>query len=232
MITDLFTTLTRALSSNFEIALLAAFAWGILSILLSPCHLSSIPLIVGYVSSQGTVSVRKSFHLSFIFALGVLVTIALIGFVTASLGRLIGDIGLVGNLLVALIFIIIGLYLLDIVELSWNGLNVKTKMKGVPGAAILGLLFGIGLGPCTFAYLAPVLGSVLHISQSSLVKANLLIFAFGIGHISVIVSAGSVSSWVQGYLNWTGNSRAVLIVKRICGVLVIIGGFYLIQQTL
>jgi cytochrome c-type biogenesis protein len=233
MISAAFGALSQALGATFGLALLASLAWGVLSILLSPCHLSSIPLIIGYISTQGAVNARRSFNLSAIFAFGVLVTIALIGVITASLGRLIGDVGRVGNLLVAGVFVIIGLYLMDVLRLNWNGVAMRqTRLRGAAGALTLGLLFGIGLGPCTFAYMAPVLGTVFHLSQTSVVKANSLLLAFGIGHVAVIVGAGSLGNWVQRYLNWSGSSKAMVRVKRVCGALVLLGGVYLIFTTL
>jgi len=231
MISELFSVLSKALAGGFSIALLASLAWGVLSILLSPCHLSSIPLIIGYISSEGRVSTRRAFHLSAIFALGVLATIALIGVVTASMGRLMGDVGTLGNLLVAAIFVVIGLYLLDVVNLHWDGPAMRqTRLRGAAGALMLGLLFGIGLGPCTFAYMAPVLGAVFRLSQTSVAQANSLLLAFGLGHVAMIVSAGSLSSWVQRYLNWTGNSKAMLRLKHVCGALVLLGGAYMIAS--
>ncbi len=233
MISETFSVLSQALGDAFGVALLAALAWGVLSILLSPCHLSSIPLIIGYISTQGTVTARRSFNLSAVFALGVLVTIAFIGIITASLGRLMGDVGAAGNLLVAGIFVIIGLYLMDLLRLNWSGVRMQqTRLRGAAGALTLGLLFGIGLGPCTFAYMAPVLGTVFHLSQTSVVKANSLLLAFGLGHVGVIVGAGSLGNWVQRYLNWTGSSKAMVRVKRVCGGLVLLGGVYLIFTTL
>lgn len=233
MISEIFAALSRALAGSFGIALLAALAWGVLSILLSPCHLSSIPLIIGYINTQGQVSAKRSFNLSAIFALGVLITIALIGVITAALGRLMGDVGTIGNLLVAGVFLVIGLYLMDVLRFSWDtGPKLQTQLKGVGGAMTLGLLFGVGLGPCTFAYMAPVLGTVFHLSQTSIIQANSLLLAFGLGHVAVIVGAGSFGNWVQRYLNWTDNSRALVIVKRICGALVLTGGIYLIAKTL
>lgn len=232
MITEIFAALSQTLAGSFDLALLAALAWGVLSILLSPCHLSSIPLIIGYINTQGQVSAKRSFNLSAIFALGVLITIAFIGIVTAAMGRLIGDVGMIGNILVAAIFIVIGLYLIEVIHLNWNGVPLhRSRLRGLAGAVVLGLLFGIGLGPCTFAYMAPVLGTVFQLSQSSLIKANLLLLAFGLGHISVIVLAGSAGGWVQRYLNWTESSKTMTMVKRICGVLVILGGIYLIATT-
>ena len=90
-------------------AVVAAFGWGVLSILLSPCHLSSIPLVIGYISSQGQIRVKKSFYIALSFAIGILITITAIGIITASMGRLMGDVGSWGNWLVAIVFIIVGL---------------------------------------------------------------------------------------------------------------------------
>jgi cytochrome c-type biogenesis protein len=232
MIEQVFTDLTTALSGSFSLALAAAFGWGVMSILLSPCHLSSIPLVIGYISSQGQIKARRSFYLAFVFAVGILITIALIGLTTASMGRLMGDVGQWGNYLVAAIFILIGLYLMDIIRWDWNGLNIDNKQRGgLWGAFILGLIFGIGLGPCTFAFLAPVLGVVFQMSSEDWFKAILLISAFGLGHCSIIVAAGSLTNLVQKYLNWTDDSRAIIYIKRITGAFVIFAGLYFIYLT-
>ena len=101
---ELFTALNDAAQGSIPLAATAAFAWGVLSILLSPCHLSSIPLIVAYIGEAGARSPRRAFALSAVFAVGILVTIGLIGVVTAALGRMLGDVGTYGNYLIALIF--------------------------------------------------------------------------------------------------------------------------------
>jgi len=87
----LFTTLTHAVEGTPAIALSAAFVWGILSILLSPCHLASIPLIVGFIDEQGRISTKRAFIISTLFAVGILITIGAIGAVTAAFGRMMGD---------------------------------------------------------------------------------------------------------------------------------------------
>ncbi len=232
MIESIFTFLSSALYENFWIALLASFGWGVLSILLSPCHLSSIPLVVGFISSQGKITINRTFLISLIFSVGILITIALIGIITASLGRLMGDVGVYGNYFVALIFFLVGLYLLDIIKIDWNNFGLrKIKSKGLVAALLLGLLFGIALGPCTFAYMAPVLGIVFQTAQTNYFLAILFLLAFGIGHCSVIVGAGTLAGKVQKYLNWSEESKIILWIKRICGVLVILGGVYLIYST-
>ncbi len=233
MIEEIFTKLTLALSGSFSLALAAALGWGVLSILLSPCHLSSIPLVIGYISSQGQIKVKRSFYLALVFAVGILITIAIIGVITASMGRLLGDVGQWGNYLVAVVFILIGLYLMDIIRWDWTGLQIgKNKRGGLWGAFVLGLIFGIGLGPCTFAFLAPVLGVVFQTSSDNLLKAILLITAFGLGHCAVIVAAGSLTNLVQKYLNWTEDSKAIIYIKRVAGAIVVFAGFYFIYITM
>jgi len=233
MIEGIFNFLYEAMNGAVWLAVLASFGWGVLSILLSPCHLSSIPLVVGFISSQGKISIGRTINISLIFSVGILITIALIGIITASLGRLIGDIGGVGNYLVAGIFFLVGLYLLDIIKLDWNNAALRrTKTKGFLAALILGLLFGLALGPCTFAYMAPVLGVVFQTAQTNYFLAVTLLLAFGIGHCSVIVGAGTLTGKVQKYLNWSEESKTILWIRRVCGVLVILGGIYLIANQI
>ena len=233
MVEHLFETLTLAMGRNFQFALAASFAWGVLSILLSPCHLSSVPLIIGYISTQDKISLKNSVNLSLVFAVGILITIALVGLITASFGRLIGDVGFIGNVLVGVLFVVVGLYLLDVINFSWSGIGIRPIAKGGwLGALLLGLIFGIGLGPCTFAYMAPVLGLVFGIAAKSLIMALLLILAFGIGHCTVIVGAGSLTQVVQKYLNWTSESKMTTYIRRIAGVLVILAGIYVIINAL
>ena len=229
MIEGIFTALYEAMAGAAWIAVLASLGWGVLSIILSPCHLSSIPLIVGYISSQGKMTVGRTFNISLVFSLGILITIALIGVITASLGRLMGDLGSFGNYLVAVIFFIVGLYLLDIIKIDWNNAKLrKTKSKGLLAALILGLLFGLALGPCTFAFMAPVLGVVFQTAQTDYLFSVILLAAFGTGHGAVIVGAGTLTGKVQKYLNWSEDSKSILWIKKICGVLVILGGVYLV----
>ena len=229
MLDTIFTALYEAMTGSIWLALLASFAWGVLSILLSPCHLSSIPLVIGFITSQGKISISRTFYISLVFSIGILITIAAIGLITASLGRLMGDVGSVGNYLVAAIFFLVGLYLLDIIKFDWNNVGLKqTKAKGLLAALILGLLFGIALGPCTFAYMAPVLGVVFQTAQTNYLLAVLFLLAFGLGHCSVIVGAGTLTGKVQKYLNWSEESKTILWIKRICGILVILGSVYLL----
>jgi len=227
--TELFTALTRAVEGAAPVAMAAAFLWGVLSIVLSPCHLASIPLIVGFIDEQGRVSARRALVISALFALGILVTIAVIGAATAAAGRIMGDVGRYGNYAVAVIFFAVGLYLLDVIPMPWPGLRqVGTTRKGCWGALILGLVFGLALGPCTFAYMAPMLGITFRLAHTNLPYGVLLLLVYAVGHCSVIVLAGTCAGLVQRYLNWNERSRGAVILRRVCGALVLLGGLYLV----
>lgn len=230
MILELFSWLSGTLTTSPEIALGGSFLWGILSILLSPCHLASIPLIIAFIDDQGRISTKRALLLSVLFSSGILITIALIGTITGMLGRIMGDVGPLGNYFVAAIFLIIGLHLLDIVPLPFISSSKQPdyKKKGLFAAFILGLIFGVALGPCTFAYMAPMLGVAFNVGTSSLIYAIALILAYALGHISVIIFAGTFTEIVQQYLNWAEKSSGAIIAKKICGILVILAGIYLI----
>ena len=229
---QLFTTLNHAVEGTPALAMTAALAWGILSILLSPCHLASIPLIVGFIDQQGRMSTRRAFSLSLLFAVGILITIGVIGVVTAAAGRMLGDVGRWGNYAVAMIFLVVGLYLLDVIRLPLpNAAQPGMKRKGLLAAFVLGLVFGVALGPCTFAYMAPMLGVTFRLASTNLAYGILLLLLYGVGHCGVIVLAGTFTEVVQRYLNWNEKSKGSLILKKVCGALVLLGGLYLIYTA-
>jgi len=229
MLESIFISLTHAVEGAASVALAASFAWGLLSILLSPCHLASIPLIVGFVDEQGRISTRRAFWISTLFATGILLTIAAVGAITAAAGRMLGDIGAYGMYLVAAIFIVVGLHLLGLVPMPCSGPGqVGMRRRGVFAAFILGLLFGVALGPCTFAYMAPMLAVTFRLAETRLWYGILLLLAYGVGHCAVIVLAGTFTESVQHYLNWNERSGGAVILRKICSVLVILGGVYLI----
>ncbi len=229
---QLFTNLGHAVEGAPLLALGASVVWGILSIILSPCHLASIPLIVGFISGQGRVSTGRASGIATLFAVGILITIAAIGAITAAAGRMMGDVGRWGNYFVAAIFFVVGLHLLGVIPMPWSGPGqVGIKRKGLLAAFILGLVFGIALGPCTFAYMAPMLGVTFKLAATSFLYGAALLLAYGVGHCSVIIAAGTSTELVQRFLNWNEKSRGVKVVKGTCGVLVLLGGAWLIYNA-
>ncbi len=230
MLVQIFTWLDGVLHASPLLALTGAFLWGILSILLSPCHLASIPLIIGFIDGQGRISTKRAFLLSLLFSSGILITIALVGVVTGVMGRIAGDVGPWGKVLVAGVFFLVGLHLLGLVPLPFldRAGQPNYQKKGLAAAFFLGLIFGVALGPCTFAFMAPVLGAAFSLGASNLPMAAALVLAYALGHVLVIILAGTFTEVVQHYLNWNERSRGAVILKKICGVLVLLGGLYLI----
>lgn len=235
MFQEIFSSLSNALETAGLVALLASLAWGILSVLLSPCHLASIPLVVGFVTLQDETGTRRAFSVSLLFALGILVSILIIGLVTGLLGRMLGDMGttgVIGNLLVAAVLVLAGLYMLDVIKLSFLERSDRPAVKARSFWAPLGmgLLFGLSIGPCTFAYMAPMLAITFRTATTRLPYAILLLLVFAIGHSAVIVLAGTFSGTVERWLKWNSASKGLSIVKKVCGLLLIAAAIYLVLQ--
>lgn len=229
---ELLTALTRAVEGAPLAAVAASFVWGILSIVLSPCHLASIPLIIGYLQKQPGLSAGKAFRLTTIFAIGILASIAVIGGVTAAAGRILGDVGQIGRYAVVLVFFLFGLNLMGVIPLNWAGPRLpKPKGREYLSVLFLGFIFGLALGPCTFAFMAPMLGVVFSLTAKNFLYGILLLAAFAVGHCAVIIAAGTSMGWVQRFIKWEENSKGISMIRKICGALVVLGGVYLLYSS-
>jgi cytochrome c-type biogenesis protein len=228
----LFSALAHALEGHPALALAAAFGWGLASLLLSPCHLASIPLVVGLVSGQRLVSAARGASIAALFSLGLLTAMGAIGGITALAGRMLGDAGPWTNYVVAAVFFSVGLSLLEVVPITWSGPDAgRFGGRGLWGGLFLGLVVGVALGPCTFAYMAPILGLTFAVAGTSALYGVLLIAAYGVGHCSIIVLAGASTNWVRRYLQWTEASRGTTWLRYASGLLVMAGGVYLIYTA-
>lgn len=224
----LFTWLSDALNGAPWLAVLAAAGWGVASLVLSPCHLASIPLIVGFIAERKDTTPRQALGYALLFALGILLSIAAVGGVTAAAGRMLGDVGPWANYAVAAVLLLVGLHLLDILPLPWErGLSLP-RFQGKAAALLLGLIFGVALGPCTFAYLAPILGVIFGVARTQPGFAVLLLLAYGIGHCAFIVAAGVSTEKVQQVLDWNGNSSGARWLRRASGLFVVVGAGWLV----
>jgi cytochrome c-type biogenesis protein len=204
----------------------AALLWGLMSVFLSPCHLGSIPLIVGYINNGEKASRRRAFALSLLFALGLLATLGALGAIAAIAGTLLGRIGTVPKVVVAIFLILCGLWLMDVPPLSRIGLSAKVAptRRGAVGALGLGLVYGLILGPCSFAFLAPMIGIAFGAGGGDLGFGIGLMAAFALGHCSAIVAAGTFGDAVRVMLSRRGSGKAATWFKRACGALVVVAG--------
>ncbi len=219
-------------SSPPLVGLGAALLWGVLSIVLSPCHLASIPLLVGYISRDPNSSASRSFRVSAAFSAGVLVAISAIGILTLGAGRIAGDTGRTGGLILSVLMMLFGLGLMDVISIPVPALSVpRAGRPGLPGAALFGLVFGAAAGPCTFAFIAPMLSVVLSAQTGRPLFAAGLMGAFALGHCGVILAAGSCSGSVCRLLKWNERSKGLILFRRLAGALVILAGLYLLRKA-
>jgi cytochrome c-type biogenesis protein len=130
------------------------------------------------------------------------------------------------------IFFVVGLHLFGLFTIPWSGPGqVGMARKGMLAAFLLGLLFGIALGPCTFAFLAPMLGVTFSLGADRMLFGAALLLAYGIGHCAIIVLAGTFTEVIQKYLNWTERSKGALLLKKVCGMLVMFGGVWMLYTA-
>lgn len=218
MIFELMDSMSKMLYGNTWLALTGSLLWGIASVVLSPCHLSSIPLVMGFVAKESRGTQSRALLLSVVFTLGIMLSMLVLGLITAALGRLLGDVGSWGYWLGAAIFAVVGLLLLDVIHLPSMTLDQnRFRSGGVSAALILGILFGTVLGPCAFAFLMPVLGLVFAAADQPWLATGLL-SAYAFGHGAVIVLAGSASVWTMAIMQSSRNSRWISILRKVAGV--------------
>jgi cytochrome c-type biogenesis protein len=231
---ELFTRLTLMLEVSALFAMVAAFVWGVLSVVLSPCHLAGIPLIMGHIVTQSDGTKKKAGVMALLFALGILVTLLVIGIITSLLGRLAGDAGPVVTYIVGGFLLFFGIYLTGFLPFDLFNFSVQPgiKKRGLFPSFLFGLIFGLALGPCTFAFMAPMLAVGFQSARTSLLFAFSLFSLFALGHCAVIVAAGILTETVRSLLKWNEQTGVMDIVKKIFGFLIAGTGIYLILQQI
>lgn len=230
---EILTAFGNAFAASAALALPAAFLWGVLSVVLSPCHLSSIPLVVAYMNGGTEFPTgRRALLISTNFAVGMLGSIAVIGVITAAAGRMAGDVGRWGTFGLAAVFFAVGLNLLGVLPLpTWSTPSAGTKRRGARGALVLGLVFGAALGPCTFAFMAPLLGLAFRSGAKAAAYGALLVAVYGLGHGTAIVAAGVSAGSVQQWLTWKNGELAARLLRGAAGIAVIAGGIYFLYTA-
>lgn len=227
---QLFLTIHSLIGQGLLIGGLGCFLWGVVSVLFSPCHLASIPLIVSYVAGQNhAVEGRKAALYAAVFTFGLFITIAVIGVVCALLGRMLGDVGPYMSIAVGAILLWVSLDFLGFATCSMSsGMMAKIQVKGVAGALVLGLAYGVLSGSCTFGFIAPILAIIT--IQNHLFTGVVLIVLFGLGHCVPIALAGSSAALVKRFLENKAWNRGSSIFRKLAGVCIGILGLYFIFQ--
>ena len=228
MVDTVFLTINQWIVGGTAIAALGCFLWGMVSVLFSPCHLASIPLVVAYVGGQEkAVNPKQAAVYSASFTTGLFITIALIGIICALLGRMLGDVGNYWQILIGAILIWVALGMLGVEKCSMSGtLLYRLKLGGIFGAFVLGLAYGVLSGSCTFGFIAPMLAII--IVQQKVATGILFILLFAAGHCLPIAIAGSSTAAVRKLVENSAWQGAGTWFRRGAGVLIGLLGIYFI----
>ncbi len=230
MFDGFFLTVNEWMIAGSAIAGLGAFLWGVVSVLFSPCHLASIPLIVAFVGGQETaVNPRRAAWYAGAFTLGLFITIAVIGIVCTLLGRMFGDVGVWLQVAVGAVLIWVALGMLGVQACSMSGsLLYRLKLRGLFGAFGLGLAYGILSGSCTFGFIAPILAIVT--VQQKVVAGSVMMLLFALGHCLPIVIAGSSTALVRRLTESSAWQGAGIWFRKGAGLTIALLGVYFISS--
>jgi len=229
---EVFLKVNEWMTAGSAIAALGSFLWGMISVLFSPCHLVSIPLIVAYVGGQEkAVAPHRAAAYSVAFTLGLFITITLIGIICALLGRMLGDVGNFWQIIVGAMLIWVALGMLGVEKCAMSGsLLYRLNLKGLSGAFVLGLAYGILSGSCTFGFIAPILAIIA--VQQKIAAGILFILLFALGHCLPIVLAGSSMAAVRKLMENSTWQGVGTWFQRAAGVVIILLGVYFILNPL
>lgn len=201
--------------------LLISFLGGILASI-SPCSLGIIPLIVGYVGGYGDSNKFKTFLQLFSFVLGLSVVLSIIGIICAISGNVFVSIGgAYWVLFLASLILIMGLNLLDLIQINFTPL-VKKFPKGNSASLfiypfLIGILFAFASSPCS----TPILAGIMSFATltKSIVLAGLMLLCFSLGQGVIVILAGVFTSFLKGLRNFSNISE---ILMKISGILLIL----------
>ncbi len=220
--------LSQSLSGNPALAYLGVFIGGIISSS-SPCVLATIPLVIGYVGGYSGGDRRKAVLYSVTFVLGLSITFTILGAIASFIGGLFGVTGRTWYFVVGGIAIAIGLQLIGLYE--WNipipG-HLQPKQRGIIGAFVLGLIFGIVSSPCATPVLVLILTFVA--SKGEVLYGTSLLFVYAIAHCALIFLAGTAAGFAESFIKSKGISNITSYGKRIGGSIVALVGLYMVYS--
>jgi len=230
MLETFFLTVNEWIAGGSSIAALGCFLWGMISVLFSPCHLASIPLIVAYIGGQQQIlKPGQAANYSVFFTFGLFITIALVGIICALLGRMLGDVGNYWQIPVGLVLVWVALGMFGVEKCSMSGsLLYRLNLRGLFGAFALGLAYGVLSGSCTFGFIAPILAIIT--IQQKVAAGIIFILLFAFGHCLPIVVAGSSTAAVGRLLENNTWQSAANWFRRGAGVLIGSLGIYFIAN--
>lgn len=217
--------LASAISANMWLAPLMALLAGVLTSM-TPCALSSIPLIVGYVGGVGEKNTKKAFAYSAVFSAGTAVTFVALGIIATSAGRLMGTSSPVWYMILGVLMMLMALQTWEVFNFIPSiNLMGKSEKRGFIGAFAAGVLGGIFSSPCSTPVLIALLAIVA--GNGSLAWGILLMLLYSIGHSALVMVAGTSVGFVQRISNSGRYAKAGKVLKVIMGAAILLIGLYM-----
>jgi cytochrome c biogenesis protein CcdA len=211
-----------------HLAVLAVFVGGVLTAS-NPCVLVMIPLMMSFVAGRKEVEVGpwRAFLYSLVFVLGLSITFTLLGIIAALAGTLYGDVSSIWNWVVAAVCLVMGLHLMGVLKFTIPvPVKVQPKTRGVVGALVMGLLFGVVSAPCAAPILV-VLLTYLAGSGASIPYGALLLLVYALGHSVLILIAGTSMGVARKLIESKRVTRVTDIMRRAAGgVIILVGVFF------
>ena len=222
---NLFEQFGTLLTQNIWVAILVALLAGIVSPF-TPCALSSIPLIIGYVGGYNETDKKKPLIYSLIFSLGIALTFTILGILSATIGRMFISIGTMWYLILGCILLVVAFQMFGIIKIGSNTCNIPKKRKGILGAFLLGILGGIFASPCSTPVLIAILTFVAE--KGNILLGGILLLVYSIGHCVLVIIAGTSVGFTQSIVNSDKTNKVANIVKYAFAVLILILGLYML----
>ena len=222
-------SLTQVFSTQSSIYILfaAAFLGGLISSI-SPCSLSMLPLIIGYIGGYSKEKPLKTLMQMIVFVIGTGIVFAIIGAICAVTGKMF-----IGNpyfaLIVASIIMIMGLKIVGFIDF-----NLPPIVKEIPQnkfnndflyPLILGAVFALIGTPCS----TPILASIMAFASISakISSAVIMLFLFSIGQGLILIIAGFITSKIKTSEKFYQLSEKIM---KFSGVLLILVSLYIFYK--
>ena len=228
MIDGILLTLSALMDPSSPWIYLIAFTGGLLSSFL-PCSLSSLPLVIGYVSG-GRRDTSSAFRLSLVFAIGMAVTYTVLATVALALGSLIGSTSRIWYMILAVLTLLMALQLSGLFTIiPASNLQTRNTKRGYFGALVAGLLSGVFSSPCSTPVLVALL-SIASVSGSVWISAFLLL-CYSIGYSILSIVAGTFAGFVTKLSSSSAYGKAGKAVSIILAIALLMLSFYLFYQA-